>query len=445
MTKTTTPRWMPAISLSKLPILVVGGGKIGRRRLLRLLQSQALITLVSPGPEDTASWLAKHDPQNQVTWHARSFQPADLQGHQLVLACTHDEDLNENICKLSQQLGILYNQASSAQHSQVHMTAELSRGPIQLATYAGGAPTVSRALKARQEGDLGHAWAAMASLAADLRAIMRAQDLPAHERRARIKTWTAPALLAMLARADWAQVQAWTQQHLGFSPPIDQLKESAQTEASGQTPCLVISSFGPFPGVPINPTQEVADRLQARLQARHPDQRVVHVRLPTHFGGAWETLETHLEQIMSNPALHLSAVLSLGVSNKLKHIALERIAMNYVRGGRKDASGAVTSPQGGPLIPFGPDGLATRLPLESLEASLRDKGWSVECSNSAGTYVCNEVFYKLMHWCNRRAWLGPAGFVHIPPTPGKAAMGEVVGPLEDLLLQVAPIQTRQVS
>ena len=62
------------------------------------------------------------------------------------------------------------------------------------------------------------------------------------------------------------------------------------------------------------------------------------------------------------------------------------------------------------------------LPIKSMVRHLRDAGIPASVSNTAGTFVCNHVFYALMHRLSRRAGPGVrGGFIHIPALPQQAA------------------------
>ena len=98
---------------------------------------------------------------------------------------------------------------------------------------------------------------------------------------------------------------------------------------------------------------------------------------------------------------------------------------NHRAGARADASGrVVAAPEGEPIIPGGPEGLFARVPVDRLAQAMRARGLRVEVSESAGTYLCNESFYRVMVWCNEVGFEGRAGFLHIPMVPDTMSMAE---------------------
>ncbi|MDO9191901.1 MAG: pyroglutamyl-peptidase I, partial [Undibacterium sp.] len=72
------------------------------------------------------------------------------------------------------------------------------------------------------------------------------------------------------------------------------------------------------------------------------------------------------------------------------------------------------------IVEQGPAGYFSSLPIKAIVQSLRDKGIPAAVSQTAGTYVCNHVFYGLMHLAASRPSLRHAGFVHIPYVPEQA-------------------------
>ena len=107
---------------------------------------------------------------------------------------------------------------------------------------------------------------------------------------------------------------------------------------------------------------------------------------------------------------HPCAALAFGVA-KTRRLRLERYAHNLRDSAAADAAGK-TIRDGRRIDPDEPDALRTMLPLHELRAALADRGFSVEISNDAGGYVCNDVFFTLLQWQQRSR--RPAAFVHVP-------------------------------
>ena len=76
------------------PVLVVGGGQVGRRKVMSLLDAGASVELVCPDAVDALAELAA---AGRVTWTRRAWRAGDAAGHLLVFACTDDKHVNRAI------------------------------------------------------------------------------------------------------------------------------------------------------------------------------------------------------------------------------------------------------------------------------------------------------------------------------------------------------------
>lgn len=106
------------------------------------------------------------------------------------------------------------------------------------------------------------------------------------------------------------------------------------------------------------------------------------------------------------------AVLSFGIAANRTKINLERIAINLKDYRIPDNTGVQISDQ--PIIPDGPAAYFTTLPIRKMLNSLSASGIPASISLSAGAYLCNQVFYTLMHEINHNNLPIKAGFIHLP-------------------------------
>lgn len=203
----------------------------------------------------------------------------------------------------------------------------------------------------------------------------------------------------------------------------------------GQAPILV-TGFDAFDGQPVNPSWLAAQALDGLDVDGH---RVVAARLPTRFGHSVQVLQELLDR--HRPAL----VLCTGQAGRRAAISLERVALN-VDDARIPDNGGV-QPVDTPVVPGGPAAYFSTLPIKAMLAALQAEGIPAEVSQTAGTFVCNHVFYGLMHaLAGDGRWAGTrGGFVHLPWLPEQ---GEPSMPLDQLVrglcvaLQCA-LRTRQ--
>jgi pyroglutamyl-peptidase len=174
-------------------------------------------------------------------------------------------------------------------------------------------------------------------------------------------------------------------------------------------PTVLLTGFEPFGGETENPAWEAVRVLQGKRIAGHR----IEVRcLPVVFGAANVALRKALRE--TKPAL----VVCVGQAGGRASISLERVAIN--RDDARLADNAGACPIDAPVVARGPAAYFSTLPIKRLRRVLQRAGIPAEVSNTAGTYVCNHVFYGLMHALVSTRGV-PAGFVHIPYSPAQAA------------------------
>lgn len=167
---------------------------------------------------------------------------------------------------------------------------------------------------------------------------------------------------------------------------------------------ILLTGFAPFDGADLNPSWEAARALDGAHIAGHG---VVARELPVEFGVARDRLHQALRE--TRPAL----VLCSGLAPGRRVVSLERVAINLDDARIPDNGGR--QPIDVPVVSGGPAAYFATLPLKAMLAALRAAGLPAEVSHSAGTFVCNHVFYGLMHRLRHRGGIR-GGFVHLPPT-----------------------------
>ena len=171
---------------------------------------------------------------------------------------------------------------------------------------------------------------------------------------------------------------------------------------------ILVTGFEPFGGQSLNPSWEVARALHGlKLEGA----QVTSVQLPCVFAQALPALQQALA--------HLSPdiVLALGQAEGRCDFSVERVAINVQDARIPDNAGA--QPIDVLVIAGGPAAYFSTLPIKTLVAGLKAAGFPASVSQTAGTFVCNQVFYALQH---SLAGLGVhSGFVHLPLLPEQAA------------------------
>ena len=171
---------------------------------------------------------------------------------------------------------------------------------------------------------------------------------------------------------------------------------------------MLLTGFTPFGGEAVNPSWQAVRALDGSVIEGH---RVTAVELPTEFDASLPALWHALRGTEPRVAI------AVGLAGGREGISLERVAINLIDARIPDNTGA--RPVDVPVLRGGAAAFFSRLPLKASLLALQDAGIAAHVSQTAGTYVCNQVFYALMHALRRRRNTR-AGFVHVPWLPEQA-------------------------
>lgn len=191
-------------------------------------------------------------------------------------------------------------------------------------------------------------------------------------------------------------------------PTLSSEKSQHGSRSRVVVPRVLLTGFDPFGGELLNPSWLAVKALHGRQVAGH---RIVAEQLPTVFDKSLAILRTLLKQ--HQPAL----VICVGQAGGRSAISLERVAININDARIADNAGA--QPVDMPVIPAAPAAYFSTLPIKAMRQALLAEGISAEVSQTAGTFVCNHVFYGLMHQLATQRGLKKTkgGFIHVPWLP----------------------------
>lgn len=164
---------------------------------------------------------------------------------------------------------------------------------------------------------------------------------------------------------------------------------------------VLISSFEPFGGEEINPSQEVTKALKQEYET---------ITLPVTRHLAPELLLERAEDLNSE------IIIMLGEAGGSPEIKLERVAINIDDFPIPDHQ--ENQPREEPIIADAPAAYFSTLPLAAIKDTLNSNDIPCSISNSAGTYLCNHLFYTLRHHLDYTST--QIGFIHLPYLPDQA-------------------------
>ena len=198
---------------------------------------------------------------------------------------------------------------------------------------------------------------------------------------------------------------------------------------------ILITGFEPYNQHPVNPSQLLVQNLPDQFQ------EVILIKgiLPVHHTLGPQKLLALLKDHQPD------AVVAFGLATSRAKISLERVAINLMDYTIADNAGVTIANQ--PIDEHGPTAYFSTLPLERLLTDLTGAGFPAEISLSAGAYLCNQVFYTLLHTLALQNKHIPAGFIHLPALPEQAAIAKHSMPSLplDLLLRAAHLILTTIS
>ncbi|MCO4772999.1 MAG: pyroglutamyl-peptidase I [Deltaproteobacteria bacterium] len=168
---------------------------------------------------------------------------------------------------------------------------------------------------------------------------------------------------------------------------------------------LLVTAFEPFGPWAHNHTVDIVAGMAERLDGG------VSLTLPVDLEAAPRMLRNQIA--VTRP----SAVLCFGLHGRTTSIRVERAALNVADFRIADNAGRTV--RSGPIVSGAPDGLLTSVDVRSVVEALRAEGVAADVSNSAGTYLCNAIYYVALHALREQSV--PCLFLHVPPVPGAAA------------------------
>ena len=169
---------------------------------------------------------------------------------------------------------------------------------------------------------------------------------------------------------------------------------------------LLVTAFERFGPWERNSTVDVAERVAAELPS------VTALTLPVDLGRAPALLRAAIAH--TDP----DAVLCLGLHGRARAIRVERAALNLADFSITDNAGRAARSE--PVVAGSPDGRLTGVHVRGLVEAMRADGVPADVSNSAGTYLCNAVYFVALDALHGATPAVPCVFLHLPPLPGAA-------------------------
>lgn len=173
---------------------------------------------------------------------------------------------------------------------------------------------------------------------------------------------------------------------------------------------ILVTGFEPFGGSSVNPSEQVVMRLQ---DISMPGVDLATAILPVDRNMSAQKL------IEVCKAVQPGAILCLGEAARRSAISVERVAINLMDYRIPDNHGCRATDQ--PVVSGGPTAYFATIPAREIFEKLGLAGIPAELSLSAGSFLCNQVLYEILHNLSMNRLAIKAGFIHLPSLPEQAA------------------------
>ena len=168
---------------------------------------------------------------------------------------------------------------------------------------------------------------------------------------------------------------------------------------------ILVTGLDPFGSDKINPAIEAVKRLPDTIKGA----KIIKLEIPTVFNKSAQVV--HQAIVKEQP----DYVLNVGQAGGRSALTPERVAININDGRIPDNDGY--QPLDEPIQPDGDTAYFTQLPIKAMAKAIRAAGLPAIVSNTAGTYVCNHIFYQVQYMRTKEFPKLKAGFIHIPFLP----------------------------
>ena len=204
------------LALEGRTAVVVGAGRVARRKVEGLAQAGASVRVVAP---EACAEIQAQETAGQVAWVREHYRKAHLEGAVLVMAATSDEAVNAQVAQDARELGILVNVVDRPSLCTFTVPATLRRGDLMLAAATSGrCPALASAVREELESEYGPEYAKVVSLLGSLREQMIAAGWESFRIRQALMSLYRAGLPELIAAGDHEGIQKLVAAFTGLEP-----------------------------------------------------------------------------------------------------------------------------------------------------------------------------------------------------------------------------------
>jgi pyroglutamyl-peptidase len=191
---------------------------------------------------------------------------------------------------------------------------------------------------------------------------------------------------------------------------------------------ILVTGFEPFDDLDDNPTGSVLKLLPKTFKSH----TIKTMLLPVVYDEAFITLQPVIDVFEPH------VILSLGYAHKRTSLSIERVAINVwdsrISDNKNNHYQDRLIKENGPVAYFST--LKVRALVDGLNEDI-----NTSISNSAGTYVCNDLMYQMLYYIDQNNLAIDAGFIHVPPSIDDTPLS--MDTLKKAILKIIDIQCQK--
>jgi len=141
------------LDLKGKPVLIIGAGNVGERKIMSVYNAGAGVTVISEQCSEPVKKLAR---EGKIRLTERAYQPGVCRGYFMVIGSTDSNAVNAAISQECTDLGILVNIVDQPEYSNFYVPAVVKRGDFQIAVSTEGkSPALVREIRKELEEQYG--------------------------------------------------------------------------------------------------------------------------------------------------------------------------------------------------------------------------------------------------------------------------------------------------
>lgn len=209
------------------PCCVIGGGRVGERKVQGLLAHGARVTVISP---ELTEGLAALREAGRIAWLPRPYRKGDLAGAFLVIAATDDPEVQEQVHAEAEERNTLLNVADVPKWCNFILPATARQGDLAVSvSTAGKSPALARKLRQSLEAQFGPEYAVLVNILGALRDLVMVGGRTHAENKVLFGRLAELEMAAWIRQGLWERIAGHVREVLGPETPLDCL-EAAREE-----------------------------------------------------------------------------------------------------------------------------------------------------------------------------------------------------------------------